>query len=351
MRVLIIKTSSMGDVIHTLPALKDAGKFFPGMIFDWAVEENFAEIPRWHPLVKKIIPIALRRWRKNLFSRQTKIECKNFFKELRTEKYDFIIDAQGLLKSAFIARFARGIRCGFDRRSAREPLAAFFYQRQFSISKNQHAVTRVRELFSRVLNYSYTETALDYGIDRTNFYDKKSVDNYFVFLHGTTWDTKHWPEAYWIELATIANQNGFLVKLPWGNITERERAERIATACPHVEVLPRLDLIGIATILAAAKAVVAVDTGLGHLAAALNVPTVSLYGPTNPALIGTLGQSQIHLSATFPCAPCVSRICTYQDTHSPFNPPSPLKFPSPLKPPCFGTVRPSDVWNSVEMLF
>lgn len=356
MRVLIIKTSSMGDVIHTLPALTDAGKAFPDITFDWVVEENFAQIPTWHPLVRKVIPVAWRRWRKNLFAANTRAEWQQFRAELREDDYDFVIDAQGLLKSVFFSLFARGVKCGFDFQSARESMAALFYEKRFAIDKKQHAITRSRQLLSAALGYALPTDTPDYGIDRNRFQEQHAQTNYLVFLHGTTWDTKHWPEAYWHELVQMAEQQGFQVKLPWGNASEQERAQRIAAGSQHAEVVPRLDLLGLAKVLANAVAVVGVDTGLCHLAAALAVPTVSLYGPTDPALSGALGRSQVHLKVQFPCAPCMGRICTYRGDSS-LYPPSPLKLSadSPLRstlaPPCFSTLSPSVVWNSLSMLF
>lgn len=343
MRVLIVKTSSMGDVIHTLPALTDAGHAIPGITFDWVVEENFAAIPLWHPLVKNVIPVAWRRWRKNLFSRKTREEWRQFRQKLNAAQYDMIIDAQGLLKSAFFSRFAKGVRYGLDWQSSRESVASLFYQHTCSVARDQHAITRVRSLFSQALSYVLPKTVPQYGVDRERFLIQATHENpYLVFLHGTTWVTKHWPEKYWAELATQANQAGFLVKLPWGNQAELERAERIAAGCSRVEVLPRSDLIQMAKILAGAKAIVAVDTGLGHLAAALDVPMVSLYGPTNPTLTGALGQSQVHLSATFPCAPCLSKVCTYQESSNAKS--------LPQEPQCFYKLSPSVVWKALADL-
>ncbi len=342
MRVLIIKTSSMGDVIHTLPALTDAGKAIPGISFDWVVEEGFSEVTRWHPLVKKSIPVALRRWRKTIFTKKTRQEWLAFRELLRTTHYDLIIDAQGLLKSAFLALNAKGKSCGFSFHSARDPLAAFFYHQRFSTAKvkEQHAVTRVRDLFSQVLGYTLPMTVPDYGIDRQRFQQAGHPEKYLVFLHGTTWTTKHWPETYWIELAKLASDHGFLIKLPWGTLSEQERAQRIAATCSSTEVLPRQDLVGMAKVLASAQAIVAVDTGLGHLAAALDVPTISLYGPTHPALTGALGQSQKHLTVHFPCAPCFSRECTYRDRKN-----------YTVNPPCFSTLPPSLVWAALSTLW
>jgi heptosyltransferase-1 len=344
MRVLIVKTSSMGDVIHTLPALTDAGNAIPDIQFDWVVEENFAEIPAWHPRVNKVIPIAWRRWRKQLFSTATRQGLHEFRQRLRAEKYDLIIDAQGLVKSALCAVFARGVAAGLDWNCARESLASLFYRRKLEVDFQQHAIVRMRMLFSLALGYPLPTSVPDYGIDRQKLVAGASpATPYLVFLHGTTWATKHWPEAYWLALTRLAEQKGWQVKLPWGNATEQERAQRIAANSSNVEVLPRQDLIGMARILAGARAVVAVDTGLGHLAAALNVPGVSLYGPTDPKLTGALGASQVHLTADFPCAPCFSKVCTYPGK----GPPSPLKSSSPLYPACFSGLNPELVWGSL----
>ena len=351
MRVLIVKMSSMGDIIHTLPALTDAGRAIPSIRFDWVVEENFAEIPHWHPLVDKVIPVAIRRWRKKWMSSQTRQEWRQFRKTLCTTSYDVVIDAQGLIKSAWIARIAKGPCCGPNLRSAREFLAALFYQRRYPAVWAPHAIMRVRSLLSQALCYPLPQSVAEYGVDRRRFLDGKPLPPYLVFLHGTTWTTKHWPEEYWIQLAKLANANGFIVKLPWGNAAEQARAERIAANCQSAEILPRLNLRGVAEVIAGAKAIVAVDTGLGHLAAALDVPTVSLYGPTNPILTGALGKSQVHLTAKFPCAPCLSRACTYyQNPSDHLKPPSSL-YEYDLKPPCFAALTPRDVWASLAMLF
>ncbi len=339
MRVLIIKTSSMGDVIHTLPALTDAGAAIPAIRFDWVVEENFQEIPAWHPLVDQVIPVAIRRWRKNLWAKESRQELKQFCNNVRATEYDAVIDAQGLFKSLWITLLSKKKLCaGMDWSSAREPLTSLFYQRKCSASWDWHAVTRLRSLFSQSLDYALPDSTANYGVDRTQLIEESSGQKYLVFLHGTTWATKHWPEEYWCRLANIANENGFLVKLPWGNDNERQRAERIAASCQQAEVLNRLGLVEIAKVLAGAQAIVSVDTGLGHLAAALDVPTVSLYGPTDPALTGAMGQSQIHLAAKFPCAPCFSRECTFRSEQ-----------PQLITPPCFATLPPEEVWRALSV--
>ncbi len=335
MNVLIIKTSSMGDVVHTLPALTDAQRAVPGIRFDWVVEEAYAEIPAWHPAVDKVIPLALRRWRKQLWRSLVSDEWRVFRNLMEERSYDYIIDAQGLIKSALIMSLGHGERCGFDRNSVREPLAALVYQRSYEVAKNMHAVERVRRLFALTLGYPPPTQDEDYGIDKTRFTISPTERPYLVFLHGTTWPTKHWPESYWMVLARLCCDAGYDVYLPWGNDTERLRAERIANSAAGTQVLPRMELNQLAGVLAGARAVVGVDTGLAHIAAALAVPSVTLYGATSPQRTGTYGESQTHLCANFRCAPCLKRQCTYTgDTQ--------------VLPACYQTLPPERVWEALH---
>ncbi|WP_288847247.1 lipopolysaccharide heptosyltransferase RfaC [uncultured Citrobacter sp.] len=295
MRVLIVKTSSMGDVLHTLPALTDAQQAIPGIQFDWVVEEGFAQIPSWHSAVDRVIPVAIRRWRKAWFSAPIKAERKAFRDAVRLQQYDAIIDAQGLVKSAaLVTRLARGIKHGMDWSTAREPLASLFYNRKHHIAKQQHAVERTRELFAKSLGYAKPQLQGDYAIAQ-HFMNEHKADagQYAVFLHATTRDDKHWPEANWRELIGLLNNTGIRIKLPWGAPHEEARAKRLAEGFPYVDVLPRMSLEDVARILAGAKFVVSVDTGLSHLTAALDRPNITLYGPTDPGLIGGYGKNQI----------------------------------------------------------
>ena len=314
MRVLLVKTSSLGDVIHALPALTDAARAIPGITFDWVVEEGFAEIPTWHPAVGKVIPVAIRRWRKNIWQTIKSGEWRRFKQSLRAEKYDLVIDAQGLVKSAWLTRYVKAPVAGLDKDSAREPLASRFYQRRLAVARGQHAVERLRQLFAVALGYDLPKGLGDYGLDVERLIELPRNKPYVLFLHGTTWDTKHWPEVYWRDLAQRMGHLGVEVRLPWGNPAEKARAERIANGLNNAVVLPKLNLAGVAKVLASASACVAVDTGLGHLAAALDVPTISLFGPTNPGLTGAYGKGQIHLASDFPCAPCLQKKCTYTPT-------------------------------------
>lgn len=336
MRVLLIKTSSMGDIIHTLPALTDAGRALPGIKFDWVIEEAFSEIPRWHPLVDRIIPAPIRRFRKGIFSQATRAGWRALRKELQDQDYDLILDAQGLIKSAFLTFFTKGIRAGLDWGSARESLASLAYQRQCTVNFHQHAIVRMRSLFSQALGYRLPDTAPDFNLDSSVFKQADKQEKYLVFLHGTTWVTKQWPETYWVALATLAAKEGYRIKISGGNEAELARAKRIALQAPSdvVELVPRLSITNMASLIANAKAAIAVDTGFGHLAAALNVPIVSLYGATNPKYTSAIGKQSLHLAADFPCAPCLSRTCTYKKTKE-------------VTPACYTTIPPERVWETV----
>lgn len=297
MQVLIVKTSSMGDVLHTLPALTDAVRALPGIRFDWVVEENFAQIPTWHPAVRRVIPVAIRRWRKNWFGAAVRQERCDFKRQLQRERYDVIIDAQGLMKSAaLVTRVARGEKHGLDCKSAREPFASWFYHRRHDVSKQQHAIARIRQLFAASLGYRLPDTPGDYAI-AGHFPPQPVGPAYLVFLHATTRPGKHWPEAHWRTLTQLAGDAGYRVTLPWGAEHERQRAQRLAEGFSAAEVLPSLTLAQVAAQLAGATAVVSVDTGLSHLAAALDRPNLTLYGPTDPGLIGGYGRNQQALRA------------------------------------------------------
>ena len=346
MRVLLIKTSSLGDVIHTLPALTDAQAAIPGIRFDWVVEEGFAEIPVWHPAVAEVIPVAIRRWRKSPLQTLRSGAWKRFRQRIHAHRYDLIIDAQGLLKSAVLTLGLKAPVVGLDKASIREPLASRFYDRRVSVPRDQHAVERVRQLFARALGYELPERIGDYGLNRAWLAGDQAGGDYLIFLHGTTWVTKHWPELYWRRLAELAAEQGMEVRLPWGNDSEKARAQRIADGLPGIHVLPKLSLAGMAAILAGARGCVAVDTGLGHLGAALDVPTISLYGPTNPGWSGAYGRGQLHLASDFPCAPCMSRKCKYEPTREDarqFD----LRQELPL---CFTRLQPERVMDDLQQL-
>ena len=288
-RILLVKTSSLGDVIHNLPVVSDIARRVPGAVIDWVVEETFADIPALHPGVADVISVATRRWRAALWRPATWREIGRFRRRVQAQTYDLVLDTQGLLKSAVIARLARGIACGQDRQSAREPLAARLYDRAYPVARDRHAVVRNRELAARALGYAVPATPPDYGLRLpAEPLPYGPARDYVVCLHGSSRATKLWPEACWIALARILERNGLTPLLPWGSEVERARAETIAADCPGSHVLPRSSLRTLALVLGHARAVVGVDTGLVHLAAACGRPVVALYTDSSPRLTGVL---------------------------------------------------------------
>jgi heptosyltransferase-1 len=299
MRILIVKTSSLGDLVHALPALTDAARALPGLRCDWLAEKSFAEIPRWHPAVDRIVTCEMRRWRKQLWRFSGGGEWAAFKQQLRERDYDLVIDAQGLVKSAWLASKARGPLAGPDWHGAREPLASLLYRYKLPVphAHAAHAVRRGRVLFAEALGYAVPEDLPDFGLDRTRFAAPSLTQPYVVFLHATTWPSKCWPESHWCELGRWLVQRGIEVVLPWGSDAERASAQRIADGC-GARLLPKLSLTEIAGVLAHAQAAVGVDTGLAHIANAVGTASVTLYGPTLPGLTGTIGRGQLHLCST-----------------------------------------------------
>ena len=293
-KILIIKTSSLGDVVHMLPAITDANHQQADLIIDWVVEENFAEVPAWHPSIRNILPLAIRRWRKHLLNKATWQEISRFRTQLQHEQYDAIIDSQGLLKSALIALQAHGKRYGYDHHSIREPLASLIYQQTFSVDKQRHAITRNRLLMAHVLGYSIESQPLDHGIAHSTYPapDIALPERYIVALHGTSRVDKEWPETHWQTLIHTLAQQGISTLLPWGNAREQQRATRLAQTVPgSVQVLPRSSLGELAAILQQSLGVIGMDTGLMHIAAALDKPGLALYPVTEPALTGVQSNS------------------------------------------------------------
>jgi heptosyltransferase I len=293
MRILLVKTSSLGDVIHNLPVVGDLLQTFPEAQIDWCIEESFADIPRLHPGVRNVFPVALRRWRKALTQRSTWQEIGEFRKKLGGSQYDIVLDTQGLLKSALMAWQARGVRCGYAAEAAREPLAARFYDFTFVIPRNIHAVQRNRWLAAAALDYP-VDLPLTYGIVAPEMVADEPLDGlqngrYAVLFSATSRDDKLWPEANWRALAQALTQRGLTPVLPSGSRTERQRAERIAAGVPGALLAPPLNLPEMAALIARAALAVGVDTGLAHLAAALGVPVIALYITTDPALTGVYG--------------------------------------------------------------
>lgn len=289
--VLFVKTSSLGDVIHHMPALTEARAQRPGFRFAWVVEETFAPLVRLHPAVDEVIPVASRRWRRSLLAPSTWREMADFRHALRARTYDAIIDTQGLIRSALIARAARGRRHGYDSNSIREPAASLLYDVRHSVARGQHAIVRNRSLAGFALGYR-PEGPPDYGLDRARL-SQPSADRYAVLLHATAERNKEWPAEHWVALGEALRVRNLRLVLPWGNARERERSRAIAAAVPNAEVPDLAPLDAVARLIAGAALVVGVDTGLLHLAGALGVPLAAIFLGSEPDLTGPIGQGPI----------------------------------------------------------
>lgn len=283
--ILFIKTSSLGDVVHQMPAMTDARLHFPEARLTWVVEEAFAPLAKLHPAVDDVIAVSTRRWRSQLLQSSTWGEISAFKAHVRAVAAEKVIDTQGLIRSALIARAARGERHGYDAASIREPIASRFYDVTHKVGRDQHAVTRNRLLTGLSLGYS-PEAAIDYGLIRPA---KDGSSRYAVLLHGTSKATKEWREVDWIGLGKWLRGQGLDVLLPWGSERERLRCERLAAAIPGSRVLDRQPLDATAKVIANASLVIGVDTGLLHLAAAYSVPLIAVFLATEPGLTGPVG--------------------------------------------------------------
>ncbi|MFK7732422.1 MAG: lipopolysaccharide heptosyltransferase I [Pseudomonadales bacterium] len=319
MNILLIKLSSMGDLIQALPALSDAQKHHPDIQFDWVVDEAFAEIPGWHPAVRDTITSAHRRWRKHIFNTDTRAELRSFRHALRNKPYSKIIDAQTNTKSAIVTALSRGEKHGPDGKSVREYPAHWAYHHRYKIDRQQLAIDRWRQLFAYVLQYPTPDSTPNFGLGNTEFslqgFEAPTSD-YLVFVHNASWASKYWPIKHWQSLLQRADQQGLKVLLPWGSLDERESAVAIAEQYANATVLPRLSLASIAALMRGSKGAICMDTGLAHLAAALGVRTLTMYGPTDPNLIGATGPNTVHLSVkNYSCMPCYKRECYYNGSH------------------------------------
>lgn len=289
MKVLIVKTSSMGDVIHTFPAVEDAHRARPDISFDWCVEEAFAGIVALHPAIQTIHSAAIRRWRGKLLEPGTWWEVVGLRSALRASRYDLVLDAQGLLKSALVARLAAAPIAGFDRSSAREPSATMFYDRRYSVPRDLHAIERTRRLFGLALGYQPDLSNLDSGIVPPADGSASIAGQTAFLLHGTSREDKKWPVADWIEIARLLVAREMTPVTTWSNDREQAVAEAITRAVSQTVVVPRSPLAEIAAVIGGSALVIGADTGLTHLASAFGVPTVAVFLATEPGLTGPRG--------------------------------------------------------------
>lgn len=335
MRVLIVKTSSLGDVLHCMPAVTDAIRARPQLKIEWIVESPFASLVELHPGVPIIHPVSLREWRNDWWHSYRSGKLHEWKKNL-SASYDLIIDAQGLIKSAWLARQAHGPIAGFTH--PREWMARWFYTHRYPVGAALHAVAKQRYLLSQALKYSLASNEpLRYELRIPETWPSLSYSvpsQALLFLHGTTWRSKQWPEDQWIALVRHATHEGWNVLLPFAHPEEQQRAERIVGQAQGGTVLPALSLKEMIQLIHQVTGVVSVDTGLGHLAAALEKPVVGIYGATTPDKTGILGPHVLNIKAEKDCAPCLKRECVLNAEI----------------PPCYVSVSPAHVYEQLMNL-
>lgn len=284
MNILIVRVSSLGDVVHNMPMVADILHHYPDAKIDWVVEEAYTSLVRLNRGVRNVIPFALRRWRKTLSSAQTRAEIGSFYHALRREAYDLVFDTQGLFKTGLVMRMARltpgGKRVGLangTEGSGYEGISRLFHTQSVPVGRYTHAVARARLVAA---------AALDYPIDSPADFDMQApqaepdwlpATPYAVFFHGTARAAKQWAPAHWVALSQLLAARGLPVLLPWGSEAERLAAQQLAVQMPNARVLPKLPMMEAVLLAQRAAIVVGVDTGLTHIAAAFNRPTIELY--------------------------------------------------------------------------
>ncbi|KVP82483.1 lipopolysaccharide heptosyltransferase I [Burkholderia ubonensis] len=312
-KILIVRVSSLGDVVHNMPVIADIRRRHPDAQIDWLVEESFVDLVRLVDGVRDVLPFSLRRWRKKPLSGATWREIGAFRKRLAAERYDLVIDCQGLIKTAWVASWARGPLVGLGNRTdgaGYEWPVRFFYDKRVPIEPRTHVVERSRQLVAAALGDPAPTPAdpIDFGLDTRAASRAVAALGlnlpvpYVVFVHATSRADKQWPDAAWIELGQSLVRRGASLVLPWGNDSERATSERLAKEFGAAAIVPpKLSLPAVVGLIDGAAATVGVDTGLVHIAAALKRPTVELYNfatawrtggywSPNVANLGTAGQ-------------------------------------------------------------
>ncbi|HET9651582.1 MAG TPA: lipopolysaccharide heptosyltransferase I [Usitatibacter sp.] len=296
-RTLFVKLSSLGDVIHHLPAVSDLHAHRPDLQIGWVVEEAYAGLVKLHPAVSEVIPIGVRRLRRNPLSPRAWRDARTALRSVSRGHWDYVVDTQGLLKSAFVARRAHAPVFGLDRKTAREGIVARFYDVKFHVPRNLHAVERNRRVVAQVFGYRF-DAQPSYGLSTPPSPPAWVPERqYVVLLHAASRAAKRWPGERWIALGGLLAGAGYASILPGGTPAEREAARSLAARIPGAIAAPAMALEEAAALLAHASHVVGVDTGLTHLAVALGRPTVGIYCATRAELTGLSGANGVNLGA------------------------------------------------------
>ena len=280
MKVLIIKTSSLGDIVHSNSIISDLKKNQADVEIHWLVEESFSSLLKLFP-VQKIIISRFRKWKKKIFKSDTYKELGKLRHSLNNENYDIVIDLQGLIRTGLLCKSLNSH--GFDKFSIKEKFASYFYKKKFNVSKNLHAINRNRLLVASSLNYQIDQNDVSFSY---NFKKYQTDPHSIVFITGTSNVKKKWPLENWIKLAGLFERENYKIFLPWGNVKEYEECLAIYDQTTNCEILEKMNIDQLAKKIASARFAIGVDTGLTHLASSLDIPTIGIYTFSNPDLTG-----------------------------------------------------------------
>jgi len=315
LKILIVKLSSLGDVVHAMPAVQDLAQAFPHAQIDWVVERGFAPLVRRCKGVHRVIPCELRRWRKNMFYAETRKAWQLFKDDLRQDEYDAVIDLQGLTKSALVSWMARlshfGKRYAMANQTAGSSYEAptrWVAHTAIALPQHSHAVSRSRDLCALAFGYSLP-TVVSYGLvaqmdkalEAIKYVALKTGSRGVVALvHGTSRTDKKWPLAHWRELATRLNTSGFGVVVLHGSDAEEQVSHEMVQGHRHAQIWPRMALDALTDSLAHCVGVVGVDSGLSHIGVALNLAHVQIYNFDTAWRTGPLAPAEPVLQAPMP---------------------------------------------------
>ena len=281
MKIAVVKLSAMGDIVHAMVALQYLKAAHPSLQIDWVVEKVFAPVLEDNPDIDTILPIELKKVKKEKGTLFEVIKCVKGYAE---NGYDLVIDAQGLIKSAIVARLLGTPRAGFSYGSIREGLASFFYTQKVVIPYDANTIDRNAKVLGEPLGVTITQEMI---VNKKPFLFYREAEHLMpylsttkkniIFVIGSTWESRNYPKEHFAKISELLQESVLIV---WGNNVEKERAEWIARQSSHAKVLPKLDLNALKYVIAKADLVIGNDTGPTHMAWGLNRPSITLFGPT-----------------------------------------------------------------------
>jgi heptosyltransferase-1 len=346
MKILVIKPSSFGDIIHAFAAISDLKKNNPSFEVDWYVDEQYKEIPHWNRYVDGVFSINRKRFRK-LNKLSFGLAAHRLIKKLKRRQYDVVVDLYfGLQDVSLLSRLdvpvigpSQAALSGM----AQDKRLSNIYSRDVELDVSKTLVDVHRQLMSKAFGYEYTPLSVDYGVKHQSVCKERQLNEsmpYLIFVHATSGKVKNWPEPYWESLLKMAAQTGYQVLLPWGDENERRRAQRLAAKYPEkTRVLDKMSLGDLACLIATSKGVVGGDTGLTHIASALGVATIRLFGATS-AQAAIPAANGIDISSDLECAPCMNRNDCMREDFGQFS----------VFPPCYEKITPGLVWKKFLQL-